>query len=257
MKEPRSRSRRNIFANAETDRRRAHCSDESPLKGRNLVKVDFAASIKKLRRFLAERFILFGVMLALCLFGAPAMAVEEPAFQTVLKDGAFEIRDYPALAIAEVTVTGDQKGAASKGFRLLAGYIFGGNRRKQRIDMTAPVAQKPISEKIAMTAPVTQTQTAGEWVVRFTMPSAYSLETLPEPNDARIRLRMTPPSRFAVVRFSGLAQPDDVAAKTAELSAWMKNRHLHGAGPATLAQYNPPWTLWFMRRNEVMIPIGP
>lgn len=257
MKEPLGRSRRNIFANAETDRLRAHCSDENPLKGRNLVKVDFGVSIKKLRRFQAERRIIIGVMLAVCLFAAPAMAVEEPAFQTVLKDGAFEIRDYPALVVAEVTVTGDQKEAASKGFRLLAGYIFGGNKRKQSIAMTAPVAQRPTSEKIAMTAPVTQTQTAGEWAVRFTMPSAYSLETLPEPNDARIRLRMTPPSRFAVIRFSGLAQPSDVATKTAELLAWMQDRNLHDAGPATLAQYNPPWTLWFMRRNEVMIPLGP
>ena len=121
------------------------------------------------------------------------MAVEEPAFRIVLQDGAFEVRDYPTLVVAEVTVTGEQKEAASKGFRLLAGYIFGGNRRKQSIAMTAPVAQEPTSEKIAMTAPVTQTQTAGEWVVQFTMPSSYSLETLPEPNDARVHLRVTPP----------------------------------------------------------------
>ena len=145
------------------------------------------------------------------------MAVEEPAFRIVLQDGAFEVRDYPALVVAEVIVTGEQKEAASKGFRLLAGYIFGGNRRKQSVAMTAPVAQEPTSEKIAMTAPVTQTQTAGEWVVRFTMPSSYSLETLPEPDDARVRLRVTPPARFAVIRFSGLARPDVVAAKTAEL----------------------------------------
>jgi hypothetical protein len=185
------------------------------------------------------------------------VAVEESAFRTILQDSAFEIRDYPALVVAEVTVTGEQKEAASKGFRLLAGYIFGGNRRKQSIVMTAPVAQKPTREKIAMTAPVTQTQTAGEWVVRFTMPSSYSLETLPEPNDARVRLRVTPPARFVVIRFSGLARPDDFAARTAELSAWMQRRYLRRAGPASLAQYNPPWTLWFMRRNEVMIPIEP
>lgn len=200
--------------------------------------------------------ILVGIVTAASLLGAPAMAVEEPAFQTVLKDGAFEIRDYPELAVAEVTVIGEQKEAAQKGFRLLAAYIFGANRRKQGIAMTAPVAQEPTNEKIAMTAPVTQTQTAGEWVVRFTMPSAYSLETLPEPSDARVRLRVTPSARFAVVRFSGLARPDDVATNTAELSAWMQNRHLRDAGPASLAQYNPPWTPWFMRRNEVMIPIG-
>ena len=184
------------------------------------------------------------------------MAVEEPAFHITVKDGAFEVRDYPALAIAEVTVTGGQKEAASKGFRLLAGYIFGGNTKKQSIAMTAPVAQEPINQKIAMTAPVTQTQTAEEWVVRFTMPSAYSLETLPKPNDPRVRLRETPASRYAVVRFSGLAQTRIVATKTAELLAWIKARHWQAVGPPSLARYNPPWTPWFMRRNEVMIPIG-
>jgi DNA gyrase inhibitor GyrI len=184
------------------------------------------------------------------------MAVEEPRFQTVLKDGTFEIRDYPALAVAEVTVKGEQKEAARKGFRLLAAYIFGGNRKKQSMTMTAPAEQEATNEKIAMTAPVTQIQTAGEWVVRFTMPSAYSLDTLPDPNDARIRLRVLPPARLAVVRFSGLARPKDVATKTAELSAWMQDRHLRHAGPTSLAQYNPPWTPWCMRRNEVMIPIG-
>jgi hypothetical protein len=183
------------------------------------------------------------------------VAVEEPPFASVFQDGAFEVRDYPALVVAEVTVTGEQKEAANKGFRLLAGYIFGGNRQKRSIAMTAPVAQESTSEKIAMTAPVTQTRTGGEWVVRFTMPGSYSLETLPEPNDARVRLRVTPPARLAVVRFSGRARSDNVAAKTAELSAWIRQRGLRPAGAASLAQYNPPWTLWFMRRNEVMVPI--
>jgi hypothetical protein len=191
------------------------------------------------------------------ILGDRTLAVEEPAFQTVLREGAFEIRDYPALVVAEVNVSGAQKEAARKGFRLLAGYIFGGNRRKQSIAMTAPVAQEPTGEKIAMTAPVTQTQTGGDWVVRFTMPSQYALEALPEPNDARVRLRMTPAARFAVIRFSGLARTQNVAAKTAALSAWIQRRHLRQTGPASLAQYNPPWTLWFMRRNEVMIPIEP
>ena len=198
-----------------------------------------------------------GLVLALIVFGGAALAVEEPAFRTILQDGAVEIRDYPALVVAEVTVTGGQKEAASEGFRILAGYIFGGNKRKQSIAMTAPVSQRPSSEKIAMTAPVAQTQSAGHWVVRFTMPSGYGLETLPEPNDARVHLRATSPARFAVIRFSGLAGPDDVAAKTDDLMTWIQRRHLRPVGPASLAQYNPPWTLWFLRRNEVMIPIEP
>ena len=152
------------------------------------------------------RRIVLGAMLGATLFGTDAMAVEEPAFRSVLHEGAFEVRDYPALMVAEVTVSGDQKEAASKGFRLLAGYIFGGNKRRQSIAMTAPVAQAPTSEKIAMTAPVTQIQSAGEWVVRFTMPSAYSMDTLPEPNDPKVHLRALPPARFAVLQFSGLAR---------------------------------------------------
>jgi len=140
---------------------------------------------------------------------------------------------------------------------LLAGYIFGGNKRRQSIAMTAPVAQAPTSQKIAMTAPVTQTKSAGEWVVRFTMPSAYSIETLPEPNDPKVHLRVVPPSRFAVLQFSGVARNDDVAARTIELQELAGAHHLRAIGPASLAQYDPPWTLWFMRRNEVMIPGAP
>ena len=185
-----------------------------------------------------------------------AMAVEEPAFKQVSREGAFELRDYPAVVVAQVTVTGDQKEAANQGFRLLAGYIFGGNKRRQTIAMTAPVAQQAASEKIAMTAPVAQMQTStGAWVVRFTMPSAYTLQTLPVPDDARVELRNIEPARFAVLRFSGLAQPADVEAKSNELLAQVKSHRLRALGPVSLAQYNPPWTLWFMRRNEVMVEV--
>lgn len=199
--------------------------------------------------------IFWGVLLQIILSGVPVMAVEEPAFKSVLQDGAFEIRDYPELVVAEVTVTGEQKEAATKGFRLLAGYIFGGNKSRQSIAMTAPVAQAPSNEKIAMTAPVTQIQHAGTWTVRFTMPSVYTLETLPTPNDPQIQLLRLPAARFAVFRFSGLAKKDDVDAKSAELVAAAKAHHLHASGPVSLAQYNPPWTPWFLRRNEVMIPV--
>lgn len=174
--------------------------------------------------------------------GGHVLAIEEPAFRIVLKEGDYEIRDYPALVVAETSAVGDQRAAGGQGFRALAGYIFGGNRNQS---------------KIAMTAPVDMTPTQGEWVVRFTMPSGYTLSTLPAPDDARVKLRETPPTRFAVLRFSGRAQPDKVAAKTAELTAWMAKRQLKPAGPVTLAQYNPPWTLWFLRRNEVMFPVQP
>jgi hypothetical protein len=202
------------------------------------------------------RLVLSGLFLAATLHGNPAMAVEEPPFTVVLQDGAFELRDYPSLIVAEVTVSGGQKEAANRGFRLLAGYIFGGNSRRQSIAMTAPVAQEPAGERIAMTAPVSQTRDADTWRVRFTMPGRYSLADLPAPNDPRVSLKAAPAGRFAVLRFSGLAEPNAVDGKIAALGVWVSAHHLRAVGPASLAQYNPPWTLWFMRRNEVMIPVN-
>jgi hypothetical protein len=203
----------------------------------------------------AKRWFLIGLLLS-PLLGSVAMAVETPSYTVVLHEGAFEVRDYPALVVAEVTVQGDQKEAAGNGFRMLAGYIFGGNKQRRRVAMTAPVTQQASSEKIAMTAPVEQTQaTPGTWVVRFTMPRKWSLQTLPVPDDPRVELRETAPARFAVLRFSGLARPNDVRARSDELRARVEAHGLRALGPVSLAQYNPPWTPWFMRRNEVMVKV--
>ena len=200
------------------------------------------------------------LLVGLLLVAVPAglaMAVETPPYKTVVRDGDYELRDYPALVVAEVTVDGGQKAAANKGFRLLAAYIFGANRKRQDIAMTAPVAQQPAGQAIAMTAPVAQVPgAAGTWVVSFTMPSQWTLQTLPVPDNPAVTLRNTQPARFAVLRFSGLAKPDDVRKLSAELLAWAKARKLRVAGPVSLAQYNPPWTLWFMRRNEVMVEVA-
>ena len=183
------------------------------------------------------------------------MSIEEPKFAVALKDGAFEIRDYAATIVAEVTVTGDQKEASSKGFRLLAGYIFGGNATRQKIAMTAPVTKTATSEKIAMTAPVTLIAGAGEWLVRFTMPARYALIDLPVPTNKAVTIKAVPGARFAVLRFSGLAGEAKVAAKTARLVELITARGLVAVGPSSIARYNPPWTLWFLRRNEVMLPV--
>ncbi|MEB0137340.1 heme-binding protein [Actimicrobium sp. CCC2.4] len=186
------------------------------------------------------------------------MATEEPAHTVSIKEGSFEVRDYPALIAAEVTVSGSRSDAVSSGFKLLAGYIFGGNTRQQRIAMTAPVLQENSAGiAIPMTAPVTQTAQGNQWTIRFMMPAAYTLESLPVPDNPQVRLRLLPASRVAVVLFSGLAGEDSIVQKTADLDAFVARRQLSATGPATLARYDPPWTPWFMRRNELMLPLAP
>lgn len=185
------------------------------------------------------------------------MATKEPPFTVQFAQGNFELREYPALAVAEVSVSGERKEAAGKGFRLLAGYIFGGNTRKLSIAMTAPVTQQAASnETIAMTAPVIQAGGDGNWVIRFIMPEGATIDALPQPNDPKVQLRMLGPERVVVVRFSGFAREDAVASNTAALQGFIAAHQLQPTGAPVLAQYNPPWTLWFLRRNEVMIPIA-
>jgi len=195
-------------------------------------------------------------LIGLVFAGTRAMSIEEPRFTVAQREGAIEVRDYPAVVVAQVTVTGDQQSAVRKGFRVLAAYIYGSNTRRQSIAMTAPVVQARDGEKIAMAAPVSQTHVDGAWVVRFTMPSRYSLEMLPRPNDARVMLRQIAPARFAVIRFSGIAGEANVATNTRALLAFVAQHHLRTIGTVLIAQYNPPWTLWFMRRNEVMIELA-
>jgi hypothetical protein len=178
-----------------------------------------------------------------------ASAVEEPPHQVVSRDGDFEIRDYPSMTVAETTVDADRNSAAYAGFRLLAGYIFGGNAKKQKIDMTAPVIEARPESMFATQAP------GRGWVIRFVMPPGFSVASLPKPETEGIVLREEPPAHMAVLKFSGLAGDDAVAAKTAELQAMLKARNLTPSGSPIIAQYDPPWTLPFLRRNEIMIPV--
>ncbi|ESQ73595.1 hypothetical protein ABAC402_18400 [Asticcacaulis sp. AC402] len=188
-------------------------------------------------------------------FAGHAMAIEEPAFKTVRSEGAFALRDYDAMIAAEVRVEGSRDKAINAGFSLIADYIFGNNRKKSKIAMTTPVTQAPVSEKIAMTAPVTQSGEGSSWTVRFIMPARYTMETLPQPNDSRVTLVPLPAQRFAVVRFSGLASEAEITERTAQLQAWIVVQKLNPEGAPTLARYDPPWTLWFLRRNELLIPV--
>lgn len=201
-----------------------------------------------------------GLLIGFSLLGGnAAMATAEPPYTVKfqLRDPAVELRTYPALVAADVTVQANRDQAGNAGFRILAGYIFGGNEGSRSIAMTAPVVMAPAAGvSLPMTAPVTQTAgDGGAWTVRFYMPAGYTLATLPKPRDARIHLVDVPPAEVAVIRFSGLAGETEVEQRTRELQAVIGAHRWTALGPASLARYNPPWTLWFVRRNEVWIPV--
>lgn len=195
----------------------------------------------------------------LFIFSGIAVATEEPKFSLLEKDQSFELRLYEPKIIAEVEVDGDMSAASRKGFRQIANFIFGNNTaqsgKSEKISMTAPVAIKPASEKIAMTAPVGVQQSEKGWKVSFVMPSQYTLETLPKPNNPQISIKQLPAKKFALIRFSGLVDEEKMQAKSAELNQWITMKKLNPVGIPELARYNPPWTLPFLRRNELMIEV--
>ena len=146
------------------------------------------------------------------------MAIEEPSYSVMATEGNFELRKYSSYIVAETYVEGDFGAIGSEGFRRLADYIGGKNKKKESISMTAPVSQKPASEKIAMTAPVSQARKNGRWRIAFMMPSAYTMETLPTPDDNRIVLREEKEKTVAVIRYSGTWGKNDM--RTMQPNSW-------------------------------------
>jgi hypothetical protein len=179
---------------------------------------------------------------------------EEPRFEVVERLGEVEIRRYAPRIAAETTVAGTEEAARNEGFRRLAGYIFGANARRDRIAMTAPVAQAP-GERIAMTAPVAQAGSDGGWTIRFFMPARFSMETLPVPDDSRVTLVAVPEETVAVLRFSGLPRAEAVARYSADLTAALGASPWIATGPVQAWFYDPPWTVPALRRNEVSVPV--
>ena len=179
---------------------------------------------------------------------------ETPKYSVTKKQNEIEIRQYSGYIQAEVAI--DEKNyqsAIEKGFNVLAGYIFGNNISRQRIEMTTPV-QASQSEKIAMTTPVTVTGEFG-FTVAFIMPSEYTLETLPQPKDNRIHFRLIPARQMAAIRFSGYFQQDRIQENKQRLSHWLAEQGMETEGDFIVAGYNPPWVPGFIARNEVLIKI--
>jgi hypothetical protein len=183
------------------------------------------------------------------------MSIESPQYKIIRKEKPFELRRYSPFITAEVKISAaDYNDAANRGFGPLANFIFGNNIAKQKISMTAPVTAAPAPEKIAMTTPVT---VSGEkvYTVAFSMPNKYTLETLPEPMDNKISFKENPEKTMAVIRFSGLFNQKSFTRRIAQLRDWININGFKEIGEPLIAGYDPPFTPWFLKHNEVMIEI--
>ena len=197
------------------------------------------------------------VLLTILILGAgtSAMAIEKAKYTVLEKNDKIEIRRYEPQIVAETLVDGDLKDAGSEGFRRLFAYISGDNTKKKSISMTTPVEQKERSEKIAMTSPVGQEKLNNRWRITFLMPAEYTLESLPEPTDERVKLVQEPARLVAAVRYSGRWSEEGYEKNKALLEDYILKNSLIAAGTPIWARYDPPFMPWFMRRNEVLIPL--
>ncbi len=194
------------------------------------------------------------ILLLASLSGTLMSQVEQAPYTVLESHGNIEVREYAPTIVAEVEVRGERMKALNQGFRLIANYIFGNNLSSKKVAMTAPVTQEA-GEKIAMTAPVTQMGGDNTWKVRFVMPREYTLASLPQPKNSDVHLVAVPARRAVVIRFSGSNTDKNLATHRDELLRYVAEHHLAVVGAPTSAFYNPPWTLPFLRRNEIMLEL--
>ncbi len=178
-----------------------------------------------------------------CLYGYLAIAgIESPAYIVAVEYDDYEIREYGPTIVATTTVDGNLDGATVAGFKKVAGYIFGENTLGQNIAMTAPVTTEQAHSG---------TDGGSAYAISFVLPSEYGMEDLPLPSDAMVRVESVPARTLAVYSFSGVVDELDVAGKMADFESELEKAGYTVSGELTLAQYNPPYTPWFMRHNEI------
>ena len=204
--------------------------------------------------YFIETIIVIGVVWSL--WGYFTSRTEQTDYSVIEVKRDYEIRLYPPHIVAETTVQGPYKEALSQGFRIVAGYIFGGNTKKERIAMTAPVVEQPAHESIAITAPVMATIDGEYHTIAFGMPRSYTLETLPTPNDPRVKIVTLPEKKMAVLRFSGFRTTERILMKKQALINALKRDQIETLGEPQYAGYNAPWTPPWLMRNEVLIEIN-
>jgi hypothetical protein len=184
--------------------------------------------------------------------GAPMTEILK--YSVIKNQKEIELRRYAEYIQAEVSVVDTEyKSAVEKGFNVLAGYIFGNNTARQKVEMTTPV-QVSRSQRIAMTAPVIVSG-KDRFTVAFIMPSKYTLETLPIPNDGAIRITSIPAHQMAAIRFSGYFRNNLIDKNKERLTRWLEAEGLEPDGDFIVAGYNPPWVPGIFARNEILIKI--
>lgn len=213
-----------------------------------------------------NRFMRIALTMLLAFWGGQAMAIEEPSYQVVHEYPDFELRRYQPQLLAEVQLDGRFDKVGGDAFRILADYIFGNNQAADKIAMTAPVMQRPSAgdeaeegTRIEMTAPVTQRAAeaaTGEFIISFVMPQRFTLETIPRPKDPRVKLRQQPARLLAVLRYSGGWDASRYRAHEARLLEAVRDAGLTPVGAPIYARYNSPFSLPFLRRNEVMVEVA-
>jgi len=201
------------------------------------------------------------MMVFVVLSGACATALEQPRYDIVKKYKGFELRRYAPYLAAETEVTAEFDRAGNQAFRILFRYISGDNRGKEKIAMTAPVNQapkNPAGEKISMTAPVIQQPAEpgkNTYLISFVMPSKYTLDSLPEPLDPRVRFRRVNARLMAALTYSGTWSMERYRRKEAELVKTVTEAGLSIIGEPVFARYDPPFMPWFLKRNEVLVEV--
>jgi effector-binding domain-containing protein len=196
------------------------------------------------------------VTITTLLLAGNVMSVEEANYDVLRKEDGFELREYEPHILAETTVDVAFEDAGNEAFGRLFKYISGNNKQQQKVAMTSPVGQEPLSQKIEMTSPVGQQKQDGKWVVSFIMPASFTLETTPEPKDTNVSIREVPVRLIAAVRYSGFWSEKSYRRNLAKLQDWIANNRLTPVGEPIWARYNPPFMPWFLRRNEVLVPVA-
>lgn len=181
---------------------------------------------------------------------------EKAKYSVILKEGNLELRQYEPQIVAETIVEGAFDEVGNRAFRRLFGYISGNNRKNEKIPMTAPVTQEKEGEKIPMTAPVTQEQRGDRWSITFLLPAEYTIESVPVPVDEQVQLREVPERLMAAITYSGMWNRERYEGHKATLLEWVQQKRFKQVGEPVYARYNPPFTPWFLRRNEVLVPVS-